>query len=172
MILDIILLVPIGIGMFLGFRKGFILSVCTLMGIALGIYLAAEFGKVGADYLQTEFNTDPRISLAIAFGLLLIGVLVGAFFFGKVLETAVKTVALGPVNKFFGLLFGGFKYALILSCFLFLLRNFPLTQEIIPAHWKGESYLYQPIESLVPSLYPKLKTGKWREKMDDFIESI
>ncbi|MEM9050921.1 MAG: CvpA family protein [Bacteroidota bacterium] len=172
MILDICILVPILWGMFKGFKRGLIIELCTLMALALGVYGAATFGEMGSEYLQESFNTDPRVSGVLGFALLFVVIVILVFVFGKALEGVIKLVALGLVNKLFGLLFGGFKFALIVSGLLYLINGFPLTEDLIPEKQKQDSYLYDPAEKLVPAIYPILDRPDWRKKLEETFEEL
>lgn len=176
MILDVFIAVPILWGMFRGFRRGLIIELCTLMALVLGVYGAAAFGDVAGGYLQSEFNTDPRVSKVLAFAIVFVLIIVLVFIFGKVLERLIKLVALGLLNKLAGMLFGGAKFALIVSGVFFILNGFPLTEGLIDRNTKKESYLYTPVSEIAPQIFPVLKEGKWfdavEEKMNDFRDKI
>lgn len=172
MILDICILLPVLWGMFKGFKRGLIIELCTLMALILGVYGAATFGEMGSDYLRATFNTDPRVSGVLGFALLFIIIVVAVFIFGKILEGLIKLVALGLVNKLFGLFFGGLKFLLIVSGLLYLTNGFPLTEDLIPVKEKADSYLYEPASEVLPSIYPTLAKASWRDKIEDTFDEI
>ncbi len=168
--LDLILVLPIAWGMFRGFKRGFIIELCTLMALILGVYGAAAFGDIAADYLVKTFHTDEQLSMVLAFALLFVGIVIAVYFFGKVLESVIKLVALGLVNKLFGMAFGGAKFALIISALLYVWNGFPFTDQVIPGQWKQSSYLYTPVCSLAPALYPVLQDQDWLHKLEKQLE--
>ncbi len=172
MYLDLIILIPVAYGMFRGFKRGLIIELCTLMALVLGVFGAAEFGDIAAEFLQSEFNTDPRLSLVLAFTILFILIVVVVHFFGKVLSKVIKMVALGLVNKLFGMLFGGAKFLLIVSALLFVFEGFPLTSSLIPVKWKSDSLLYQPVSDVALQLYPVLDNQTWIDDIKSQIENI
>lgn len=172
MYLDIIIALPLAWGMFRGFRRGLIIELCTLMALILGVYGAAAFGDVAGEYLQEQFNTDPRLSRVIAFTVVFILIVVVVFIFGKILERLIKLVALGLFNKLFGMLFGGLKFALILSGVLFIVSGFPLTENLISGKTRQESYLYEPVAGLAPKLFPVLKNQQWLKKLENQIDEL
>ena len=172
MYLDIIIVIPIIWGMFRGFKRGLIIELCTLMALVLGVYGAASFGDMAGQYLESEFNTDPRISLVLAFSIVFIIIVVAVFLFGKVLEGLIKMVALGIVNKLFGLLFGGLKFAIIVSSLLFMMNGFPLSEKLIPRQWKSDSLIYHPVASIAPKLFPILHNATWIEDLEKHFEGL
>ena len=172
MVLDIIIVIPILWGMFRGFKRGLVIELCTLMALVLGIYGASSFGDMAGHYLESEFNTDPRISLVLAFSIVFIIIVVVVFIFGKILEGLIKMVALGIVNKLFGLLFGGLKFALIVSGLFFIINGFPVTEKLISSKWKSESLIYQPIASIAPKLFPILHNVTWMEHLEKHFDDL
>lgn len=158
--------------MFKGFKRGLIIELCTLMALLLGIYGAATLGDMGSVYLEESFNTDPRVSKVLAFAILFIAIVILVFLFGKILTGLIKMVALGLVNKIFGLLFGGFKFLLIVSGILYLIDGFPLTEDLIPKEEKADSYLYPPTSTLVPTFYPVLKEADWRREIEKKLDEL
>lgn len=176
MYLDIIIAIPLIWGMFCGFRRGLIIELCTLMALILGVYGAATFGDMAGTFLESEFSTDPRVSHVLAFSIIFILIVIVVFIFGKILEGLIKMVALGLINKIFGMLFGLVKFALILSGIFFMLEGFPLTENLIPAKTKKESYLYPPVQGLAPKLFPILKNhftlDDVRIRLDDIKKDV
>lgn len=172
MYLDLIIIIPVVWGMVRGFKRGLIIELCTLMALILGVFGAAEFGEMASEFLQNEFNTDPRISLVLAFTVLFILIVVAVTFFGKVLSKVVKMVALGMINKLFGLLFGGAKFLLIVSALIFVFEGFPVTSNLIPVDWKSDSMLYQPVSNVTLKLYPVLDDQTWIDDIKSQIENV
>lgn len=172
MYLDLIIAIPILWGMLRGFKRGLIIELCTLMALIMGAYGAAAFGNMAGDYLQTQFNTDPRMSLVLAFATVFILIVVAVFIFGKVLEGLIKMVALGLVNRLFGLLFGALKFGLIVSSLFFILNGFPITEKLISPKWKQESLLYKPIASIAPMLFPILHDRSWLDEIENRLNGI
>ncbi|HKL02870.1 MAG TPA: CvpA family protein [Cryomorphaceae bacterium] len=176
MYIDIVLIIFILWGMLRGFKRGFIIELCTLMALVLGIFGAAHFGVEMSGYLEREYNADSRVSLVLAFAILFAGIVIAVFIFGKVLEGLIKLVALNMVNKVAGLVFGGLKFALILSGLIFIINGFPFSEKAIPKEWKRESYLYSPISELALIIYPKLNEKQWFEdiekQMDEFKDDV
>ncbi len=172
MYLDLFIAIPLLWGMFRGFRRGLIIELCTLMALILGVYGAATFGDMTGAYLESEFHTNPRVSHVLAFSIIFILIVVVVFIFGKVLEGLIKIVALGLINKLFGLLFGMLKFALILSGIFFMLNGFPLTDELVSRKMKNDSYLYAPVAALAPKLFPILKNQTWLDTIEDRFDEL
>ena len=54
--LDIILAIPLIWGAFMGFKKGLILELASIVALVLGIYGAVKFSDLTADYLNSYFE--------------------------------------------------------------------------------------------------------------------
>ena len=61
--------------------------------------------------------------------------------------------ALGFVNRVFGAVFGGLKFALALSAVLLLVDQFSFLFQFFDTQILDESLLYQPLKSLGKSLF-------------------
>jgi membrane protein required for colicin V production len=151
--------------MYLGFKRGFIIEVCTLMALVLGVYGASLFGESIGGWLTEAINTDERMARLLAFALVFTAIVVVVFLFGKMLEGAVKMVAMGPLNKTMGIVIGGLKHAIILSALIFLVNGFAGRDRWLPHTWAQNSYLYPPLVELAPALYPKLRENKWQDEL-------
>jgi membrane protein required for colicin V production len=62
------------------------------------------------------------------------------------LDKALKLVALGLVNRLLGMLFGLFKYALILSFLVYFFENINRKFDLVSPEYKSNSLLFEPIQ--------------------------
>lgn len=158
--LDILLLIPLIIGAWRGFKKGLIIELFTLLALLVGIYAGIHFSDFMAailhDYLGVTSKYLPAISFTVT--LLLVGAMV--FFAGKLIEKAIKVVALGPVNKFAGMAFGIVKMLFICSATLVMLEAYDEQGDFIPTDLKEGSLLYQPVKKTSMSTIPALKDSR------------
>lgn len=155
--LDIILAIPLIWGMYRGFRNGFIIELCTLMALVLGVYAASLFGESAGEYLVREFNTEARFTRVAAFALVFMFVVAAMWLLGKMLTAALKMAALGTLNKLAGLVFGLMKYAILWSTTIYISEGFTGGDGLFSDAWVKDSYLYEGVHGLAPALYPMLK---------------
>jgi len=155
--LDILLLIPIIIGAWRGFKKGFVIEIFTLLALLVGIYAGIHFSDYMAAILKEHIGLDSEYMPAIAFTVtfLLVGAMV--YFAGKLLEKALKLVALSTINKFAGLLFGAIKMIFILSATIVILESYDKKGKFIPTELKTDSLLYEPIKTTSLTTIPALK---------------
>mgnify|MGYP000562854965 CR=1 FL=1 len=106
--LDILLVLPLIYGGWRGFKKGFIIELFTLLALLVGIYAGIHFSDYVSNALSEQGVTTKYLPV-IAFTITFLGVGAMVFFGGKALERVIKLVALSPLNKIAGLIFGALK---------------------------------------------------------------
>ena len=155
-VLDIILLVFIGLLVFNGVRKGFIISLATLIALVLGIYAAVHFsnymGKVLVDNFHTGGSWLPVLSFSLTFLIVVIIVMVIA----KAIEKVVNLVGMGFLNHLFGGLFGLMKGLIIVSVLLFIITSFDTKEMVIKTEVKKGSVVYGYVSKAFPYMIKAL----------------
>ena len=102
--IDIVILVVVAIGTFVGLRIGLIKAALSLVGLIVGVILAGRFYIPFAEHLT--FISQTSIAQVVAFVIILIAVLVIAGVLAAVLKWITKVVMLGWVNHLGGAVFG------------------------------------------------------------------
>ncbi|MCB9222965.1 MAG: CvpA family protein [Crocinitomicaceae bacterium] len=155
--LDILLFIPLVYGGWRGFKKGFIIEFFTLLALFVGIYAGIHFSDMIASLLREQLGLTSKYLPVIAFSItfLLVGAMV--YFGGKMLESMIKAVALGPLNKFAGLFFGVVKMLYILSAVLVIMESIDEKNDFIPQEQKEGSLLYHPIKNTSLQTIPALR---------------
>ena len=151
-IIDIIILIFAGLMVILGFRKGLIISLATLVALVLGIYLAVHFSNFAADFLKSNFDTSATYLPVLSFSITFLVVLIGVLFLGKLIEKVVKTVGLGFLNHLTGAILGLVKSVLILSVAFWVIAMADPGEKLITPKAKHGSLFYKHIEPIVPKL--------------------
>lgn len=156
-ILDIIIIIPLVWFTYKGFSKGLIIELATLIALLLGIYIASNFSFYTADYLRDQFDFHSKYMSIISFTLTFIGVVILVMILGKSLEKAINLLLLSFVNKLSGAAFGFLKISFFLSVLIFILTTFGIEDHIIDEKMQEKSYLYKPIKSIAPFIFPMVK---------------
>ena len=153
--LDWLLVVVFAWAAFLGFRRGFIIEVCSLLALVLGIWAGAHFSeRVGAAIGLAPERT------AIAFLVTFVAVLIAVHLIGKALTKLIDMALLGVPNKLAGLAFGVLRSLFVISIMLNLLLGW--SQGSMPDRAVREgSSLYAPVRSVAPLIIPDLGETKW-----------
>ena len=156
--LDICLIIPLAWGLVRGLYKGLMMSVGSLVGLVLGVYMANIYAPQLSGILLKQFVLSQQVAHVLAYFIIFGGVTLISFLIAKILDKFFKVVMLSWLNRLLGALFGVVKYALALSVILnliALLDNNNLS--IIPQDAKNNSIMYEPVLKTVPTLLPYVK---------------
>lgn len=154
--LDIVLAIPLLWFTYKGFKNGFIIELASLAALVLGIYLAMHFSFYTEEYLRDNFEIAENYLYIVSFAITFIIVALLVFIAGKIIHKLVSIIALGFLNRLLGGIFGLLKTAIVLSVILYFMNGFDTNSSIIKPEVKDDSYLYDPIESIVPLIIPRL----------------
>jgi len=161
--LDLLILIPIVLGFVFGLFKGLIKELTSLAAIVLGIFGAKLFAPSVSGFLIHVFHFSPRTALPMSYLLLFITIAMGLLLIATMLDKLFESMALGGVNKFLGGLFGGLKYALIVSVLLNVFDALDSRFPIINVKTKAESIGYKPVLKFGPTLWQETKKHEANE---------
>lgn len=155
--LDIILLVPVGIGVVVGVYRGLVKELSSLAAIFLAIMVAKIFSPIVSQLLIEFLHFSSTLASLFAYLILFVGTILIMRMFSTILEKVFEKLALGGLNKLLGGVFGGLKIALLISV---LLNLNVLLNKYIPLLKKDsieQSIVYKPMLSIVPELWDESK---------------
>jgi membrane protein required for colicin V production len=155
--LDLLILLPMAVGFVFGIFKGLIKEVTSFAAILLGIYGAKLLAPVASSILVGTFHFSPVTATPLSYLILFIAIAVGLLILAKSIEKMFDSMALGGLNKFLGGLFGALKYGLIVSVLLIVINAIDTRFSFIRADTKNNSFLYQPMLKLAPTLWDESK---------------
>ena len=146
--IDLVLALFLGFGFIQGFRKGLLVEVASLAALVFGLWGAFLFADLAKSTLQNYFDLNPVILNATAYLTVFIGIAFAISLVAKALTKIIHLVALGPINRFLGALFGVLKIGMMLSAFLYLIFRINVLITLLDPTLLNESLLYEPILSL------------------------
>ena len=158
--LDIIMGSLILFGAVKGFFKGFVIEAASIVALIAGILGALLFSSTIGDILSTYFNFETIPPTGIIFALIFIVIIISINLLAKLLTKFIKMAALGLINRIFGTLFVGLKFAIMLSALLLLLDQFSFLFQYFDTIILEESILYDPIKNLGEILFEWLLDRK------------
>jgi membrane protein required for colicin V production len=153
---DITMLVIIGIALIIGIKKGFVMAIATLAALFLGIIGAVLFSGIVAGWLsenQTFKNNIPIISFLI----LLTGIIIAVLLLAKLIDSLIKAVKLGWLNRIAGGIFYVFKMMFLVSIFILIFDFFGYGTQIISPQKREKSFLFTPVKRFAPATFDVLK---------------
>jgi len=154
---DIIIILPLLYAAWVGFRKGLIIEVFTLLALLVGIYAGIHFSDWTSNLIKDKIDIEARYLPVVAFTLTFLAVGAMVFFAGKMIERMLKVVNLSPVNRVLGLFFGVIKMLYILSILIILIETYDERGSFIPRDVKEESYLYGPVKVTASATIPAIE---------------
>lgn len=158
MVIDIVCLIFLAYGFWIGYSRGIIATVLTLVSYVFGILAAMKFGPIAAEMLYSAF---PALTSAGSFlvGVVLLFFLTLMFFriVARGLTSFLKSVDINIVNQILGGVLSGLFFTFIFSGLVY----FGDRSRIISDEAKADSITY-PVLAQMPdivieqgkSLYP------------------
>jgi len=160
--IDLVLGLVLIIAAIQGFRKGFIIELASLAALILGIWGGIKFSDFTAGFITKHTGFHSQYLGTIAFIVTFIIIVILIHLMAKMLDTVVKAVFLGFLNRLAGIIFGVLKTAVFLSILLLLFDDIDENVHILPIKQKEESKIYTPMKQVVPTLFPFIKL--WNTK--------
>lgn len=151
-ILDIILLCFVALLLVNGIRKGFIISLASLVALIAGIYCAVHFSNYISDILIQHVHPSRTWLPILSFILTFLIVVILIMLLAKGLEKLIELVGMGFFNRLFGAIFGLLKGILYASIILFIIQSTDLQEKLIPRKSKEESLFYKPVAMIFPTM--------------------
>jgi len=171
-LLDVIIIIPLLLFAWNGYKKGFIVEVASLAALILGLYIAFFFSDFAAEMLNNLFDLDQKYVAVFAFLITFIVVIFLVLTVGKIVQQFINILLLGFLNKLAGAVFGLLKGALLLSILIFVINYFNYGEFIIKQEDKEKSIFFTPVESIAPALYSWLNSNNFTFEIPDKDELI
>lgn len=153
--LDIVILIPVVWLGFIGFKKGLIIELATLLALVGGVFAALKFSNYASEIL-TDSVSSKYLPL-VAFCATFIAVVVFVFLLGKLLEKAIKVIALGIVNRILGALFGVLKSLFVVGSLILIVEKINEYSEVVSKSDKNSSMLYVPLLESIHTILPAIE---------------
>jgi membrane protein required for colicin V production len=159
-LLDLLLILPVTYGAWVGFKKGFVIEIATLLALILGVWGAITFSDYVGRSLSENTSIDGRYVSMTAFTITFLGIAIGVYFLGKLIEKSINLVAMKPINKIAGLSFGAVKWLFAISVLLVIVEAFDSNSSFVSADSKGNSMLYEPVKTVSLTSIPALEDSQ------------
>lgn len=160
--MDVVILAVLAAGVFVGMVQGFLRTVCSLLGLVLGVLLASWNYASLAVVLKQGIKFE-SISDALAFVLIAAGVMIVANLAGMTLKKFSRWMGLGFLDTVAGAFAGLLQGALVVTvCILVTVAFFPQTEWLTDAKFPQ---LFFKACSLDPRTSPEELSAKVKEEM-------
>ena len=157
--LDILIIVVLGVGSLIGFRRGLILQLFGLVSFVASFLIGFLYMEGVGDWFENQLGVSVTYSSLFGFGAVFLGVHVCAMIVSRFLDKVVnKTVVIGGLNRIFGGALGLITSGLAFSLVLYALA----TVNLPPSELRSSSALYEVVYQFFPQTWD-LATQKFPE---------
>lgn len=152
--LDIIILVVLGAGAIVGFSKGFLKQLASLLGLVAGLLIAKALYATVAERVFLPLTDSLTVAQGIAFVVIWLAVPLAFLLLASLLTKAMEAVSLGWVNRLLGAVLGALKAVLLVSLLVCVVEYIDTDNTILKKTKKQESVLYYPMEKFAGLFLP------------------
>jgi membrane protein required for colicin V production len=170
-IIDVIILIPILLGILKGYKKGLMIEVFTLAALGVSILLGFKLLGITSGFLNS-FLGDKGLHFLSPY-LSFLSIFIPSFFLlkkaGWLMKKAIRLTFLGTFDGALGALLGAFTVLFSLSIVFWLLDHMGIT---IPKTWLNNPILYDFTKNFGPNLISKILNiipfgDNWIEKIEN-----
>ena len=143
MVIDIIFAILAAYGFYLGFSKGIIQTIFTVLSVLFGLMAAFKFGPYMTQFLETAFNNDHPLMFVAGFLLAFVLTMFVIRLFARGLEGILERANINIVNQ----VAGGILLSGLMILFYSVILWFGDKSHLIDDATKRQSLTYSYLES-------------------------
>ena len=155
--LDIIILLPLLIGLVRGLMKGLVIEITSIVAIILGVLGSRLWGAMFATWLLRQFAWPESVCVVLAYALLFVGISILLHLVAKLLTKLFKKVSLGWLNRLLGGIFGTLKWAIIVLTMVLCVHRLDEQFHFIQSDLKEQSIIYMQAAPLSEKMWAEIK---------------
>jgi len=140
--LDIVILLPLLVGLVRGFMKGLITEIIAILAVVLGFIGAKLWGQAFSAWILTQFTWPQPVCDAVAYSLLFLGITLALNIVARLISKLLKAIHLGWMNRLFGAFFGAAKWSLVVLALVFCVNKLDTQFHFMKDDLKSDSLLY------------------------------
>ena len=156
--IDIVLLALFIPGLILGFAKGIIMQVVSLVSLIVGAVVASRFAQEVADVALLQFSgVDGKVMYVICFALLFLACVLVMMLVGKLITRLFKAATLGWINRLLGALFSLFITAFALGFLISVFEGLNESWNIVDPEQFADLKVWPALRDFSGWILPQLK---------------
>lgn len=155
--LDIIILLPLLIGLVRGVMRGLISEVTSIMAIVLGLLGAKWWSAIVASWLIQQFAWPETVCIVVAYAVLFLGIALILNIFARLLSKLFQKIQLGWLNRLLGGIFGTAKWGIVIIVLVLCLHNLDKQFHFISPELKQQSVVYTSITPYAEKAWEEIK---------------
>lgn len=144
MVIDIICVIFAGYGFYLGFSKGIIQTVFTVVSVLFGVMAAARFSPQVTDFLQSAFSYEHALMFIAGILLTFVGTMVIIRLLAASIESVLESANINIINQ----VIGGIVMTVLMVGLYSVLVLFAEKAHVIDKATQDTSYTYPMLEAL------------------------
>ena len=155
--LDILILLPLLIGLVRGLMKGLIVEITSIVAIILGYLGARWWSAIFASWLMQQFAWNEAACIVIAYALLFSGIALSLNIVARLLSKLFQKIQLGWLNRLLGGLFGTAKWGIVIMALVLCLHTLDTQFQFITQELKEQSVVYTNITPIAEKAWVDIK---------------
>ena len=167
--LDILILLPLLIGLIRGLMKGLIVEISSIAAIILG-FLGAKWWSAGfASWLMQQFEWNETACIVVAYALIFAGIALGLNIIARLLSKLFQKIQLGWINRLLGGVFGTAKWGIVIVALVLCVHNLDKQFQFIQPELKEKSVVYTTLTPYAEQAWEEIKAQveTQKEAQDD-----
>ena len=155
--LDILILLPLLIGLIRGLMKGLIVELTSIVAIIAG-FAAARYGSATfASWLIQQFEWSEAASMVVAYAVLFAGIALLLNILARLLSKLFQKIQLGWLNRLLGGLFGTAKWGIVIIALVLCLHNLDKQFGLIKPELRKKSVVYTTLTPYAEKAWQEIK---------------
>lgn len=155
-VFDLIVLLFLFIAFIKGYRKGLISMIISLATIIIATVFGGKIAEWIYPHLIDTINISPQWTNILAYTFAFLLIAFALTLVGKIVQNLFEAIYLGVINRILGALISISTTMIILSLITNLLLVVDFKERIITPELKKESFFYDRIQVIVPTITPFL----------------
>ena len=156
--LDILILLPLLIGLIRGLMKGLIVEISSIVAILLGFFGAKYWSAAFASWIMLQFKWSETACIVVAYALLFAGIALGLNIVARLLSKLFHKIQLGWLNRFLGGLFGTAKWGIVIVALVLCVHNLDKQFQFIQPELKEKSVVYTTLTPYAEKAWGEIKS--------------
>ena len=156
--LDILILLPLLIGLIRGLMKGLIVEVTSIVAIILGFWGAKLWSAAFASWLIQQFEWSETACIVVAYALLFAGIALALNLVARLLSKLFQKIQLGWLNRLLGGIFGTAKWGIVIVALVLCVHNMDKQFQFIQPELKEKSVVYTTLTPYAEKAWEEIKS--------------
>lgn len=162
--IDIVLIVFIVLGIYSGYKEGFLMELFSLLGIFLGVIGGFKLMGWAMVMLGEHFDIDQKVLPYVGFAVVFIGIIILVNVLGRIVKFSVDRTFLGTADQIAGAILGVVKTMFMLSVAIWILESLHIN---FLDRWRDDnSWMYSAVAEFAPA------TVRWVGEIFPFLKDI